>query len=116
MATMQSRGSDFDTRIKELHDFAVRSTSEYEYRSIDAWIMLLKNNIRTIYWYGAKPEDINFFMDDFIKIYKDKSIYDKYIVELENVINNKKTSNDESEIYSLRFNSWEEAFINMTKK
>ena len=62
-------------RIKDLHDFAERSTGEYEYRSIDAWVRLLKNDIQTIYWYGAKPEDIQKFMNDFIKIYKDKSIF-----------------------------------------
>ena len=61
-------------RIKDLHRFATGENEEYDYRKIDAWVRRKIGNNETIYWYGANPEDIKKFMDDFIEIYKGKSI------------------------------------------
>ena len=61
-------------KIKDLHQFVTNNKEEYDYRKIDAWVRTLRGNDETIYWYGANPEDIKIFMDDFIKIYKNKSM------------------------------------------
>lgn len=63
------------TRIKQLHSFSERGTGEFDYRKIDAWVRLLQNDNETIFWYGAKPDDIERFMDDFINLYK-SDLYD----------------------------------------
>ncbi|MBP3765590.1 MAG: Fic family protein [Bacilli bacterium] len=63
------------TRIKQLHSFSERGTGEYDYRKIDAWVRLLQNDKETIFWYGAKPCDIEKFMDDYINLYK-SDLYD----------------------------------------
>ena len=61
-------------RIKELHDFIQRGTDEYDYRSIPAWVQKVSKEKKIIFWYGAKPEDINKFMDEFIELYKIKNL------------------------------------------
>lgn len=61
-------------RIRALHQFVTNNEEEYNYRKIDAWVRTLRGNDETIYWYGADPKDIKNFMDDFIKIYKNKSM------------------------------------------
>lgn len=68
-------------RIKELHKFSERVVSEYNFRTIDAWVRLLRGNKQIIYWYGAKPKDVERFMDDFIKLYKDDTIFENLLIK-----------------------------------
>ena len=63
-----------DERIKKLHQFVTEGEEEYDYRKIDAWVRSLRGKNETIYWYGANPEDIEKFVNDFIDIYNNKSI------------------------------------------
>ena len=56
--------------IKKIHNFATRGTCPYEYRTSDVWVSKIQNLEEFIFWYGAKPEDIKKFMDDFIELYK----------------------------------------------
>lgn len=68
-------------RIKELHDFIQRGTDEYGYRTVPAWVRMLSKEKEIIYWYGAKPKDINKFMDEFIELYKIKSLSNNIFIE-----------------------------------
>ena len=68
-------------RIKELHDFIQRGTDEYDYRSIPAWVQKVSKEKKIIFWYGAKPEDINKFMDEFIELYKIKNLSNNIFLE-----------------------------------
>ena len=61
-------------RIKDLHMFTTEEKEEYDYRKIDAWVRRKTGDTETIYWYGANPEAIKRFMDDFIEIYRGKSV------------------------------------------
>ena len=63
-------------RIKDLHQFVTDSEVEYDYRKDEVRVSHInpKTLEETIFWYGVNPEDIKKFMDDFIKIYKNKSI------------------------------------------
>lgn len=60
-------------RIKDLHRFVTYENEEHDYRKIDAWVRRKNGNDETIYWYGASPQDIHKFIDDFIEIYKGKN-------------------------------------------
>ena len=62
-----------DKRIKDLHAFVTDGVQDYDYRTIDAWVRKLEGSKETIYWYGANPEDISRFIEDFINIYNTKS-------------------------------------------
>ena len=68
-------------RIKELHDFIQRGTDEYDYRTVPAWVRMLSKEQEVIYWYGAKPEDINKFMDEFIELYKIEHLSNNIFLE-----------------------------------
>ena len=65
-------------RIKELHEFAhgKNPNFRFEYRDGIARRSWIDRNTgeEHIYWYGANPEDIKAFMDDYIKIYKTKGL------------------------------------------
>lgn len=63
-------------RIKDLHQFVTDNKVEYDYRKDEVRVSYLdkKTMQETIYWYGVYEEDIKKFMDDFIKIYKNKSM------------------------------------------
>ena len=62
-------------RIKDLHQFVTNGTESYNYRNTDVKISCkLQNGQEQIYWKGVKPEDIKKFMDDYITIYKKKSL------------------------------------------
>ncbi len=80
------------TRIKELHQFVMKSDKKSEYRTGEMKIGALrpiervehpeqysiverdqKKYIEDIFWYGVEAEDIKNFMDDFISFYKDTS-------------------------------------------
>ena len=63
-------------RIKDLHQFVTDNKLEYDYRKDEVRVSYIdkKNNQEKIYWYGVNQEDIKQFMDDFIKIYKNKSM------------------------------------------
>lgn len=61
-------------RIKNLHRFALDKDTVDDYRKDEAWVGYDRNGERHIYWYGAEPENIKAFMDDFIKEYKANSL------------------------------------------
>ena len=64
-------------RIKQLHKFVQEDQDNfnYEYRENEARVSYFdKKGEEHIYWYGAEPEDIKPFMDDFIDIYKAKGL------------------------------------------
>ena len=61
-------------RIKDLHKFVTEEENEKNYRKKDAWVRTLRKTEETIYWYGANPEDIYKFINDYIEIYKNKSL------------------------------------------
>ena len=63
-------------RIHELHRFAMKDDENIEkhgvYRKNPARVSKIYDDKEEIYWYGVEPEDINKFMDDFIKVYKSR--------------------------------------------
>ena len=65
-------------RIKQLHEFAHSSNPNFrfDYREREARRSWIDKNTgeEHIYWYGAEPEDIKKFMDDYIKFYKTKGM------------------------------------------
>lgn len=66
-------------RIHDLHNFIMTSGDEtftpmYTYRKIPVKISRYKDGIEEIFWRGANPEDVNRFMNDFIKVYKQNKI------------------------------------------
>ena len=61
------------SRIRQLHKFVQKDEDnfQYDYRKNEARVSSIDEEGREqIYWYGAEPEDIKRFMDDFINIYK----------------------------------------------
>lgn len=64
-------------RIKQLHSFVQEDEDNfsYDYRKDEARVSYYddKGN-EHIFWYGAEPEDIKRFMDDYINIYKSKGL------------------------------------------
>jgi len=58
--------------IKRLHEIATNEESDY--RDNEVRVSAMINGREKIYWYGAKPDDVKPFMDDFIKFYKTKSL------------------------------------------
>ena len=65
--------------IKNIHYFSEKNKNHYEYRDIDAWVRKLANEEETIFWYGANPEDIEQFMNDFINFYK-SNLFDENMI------------------------------------
>lgn len=66
-------------RIHDLHNFIMASgddtfTPMYTYRKTPVKISRCKDGIEEIFWRGANPEDVNRFMNDFIKVYKQNKI------------------------------------------
>ena len=64
-------------RIHELHNFAVKGQYDpsYSYRKNDVNVSKYNSNgEEEIFWRGANYKDVNKFMADFIKIYKQKDI------------------------------------------
>lgn len=64
-------------RIKELHQFVSSDQPNYkfDYRDSSAWVSYFdKSGVEHIFWHAAEPEDIEAFMNDFIKIYKIKGL------------------------------------------
>lgn len=66
-------------RIHDLHNFIMASGDEaftpmYTYRKTPVKISRYKDGIEEIFWRGANPEDVNRFMNDFIKVYKQNKI------------------------------------------
>ena len=45
-----------------------------DYRDNEVRVSAMIDDREKIYWYGAKPDDVKPFMDDFIKFYKTKSL------------------------------------------
>ncbi|MBR1818010.1 MAG: Fic family protein [Bacilli bacterium] len=62
-------------RIKDIHDFATKHEVNYDYRDNEVRVSSINPHTKheTIFWYGAKPEDIKAFIDDFIEIYRKTS-------------------------------------------
>lgn len=58
--------------IKRVHNVIMKDSTDY--RKGEVRVSSLVNGEEKIYWYGAKPEDVKPFMDDFIKFYKTKSL------------------------------------------
>ena len=64
-------------RIKQLHSFVQdgEENFRYDYRDTEARVSYYDNSGNEhIFWYGAEPEDIKKFVDDFINIYKAKGV------------------------------------------
>lgn len=64
-------------RIKQLHKYVQgdEKTFSYDYRNSEARVSYLdKSGNEHIYWYGAEPEDIKKFLDDYINIYKSNGV------------------------------------------
>lgn len=61
-------------RIKELHQFVTRDTDFKDYRTNEVRVSAINNGKEEIFWYGVNPEEINKFMNDFLKIYHNHSL------------------------------------------
>ena len=64
-------------RIKQLHSFVQEDEDNfsYDYRKDEARVSYYDDKgDEHIFWYGAEPEDIKKFMDDYINIYKSKGL------------------------------------------
>ena len=64
-------------RIKQLHKFVKEDEDNfsYDYRKQEARVSYFEDNGEEhIFWYGAEPEDIKKFMDDYITFYKSKGL------------------------------------------
>lgn len=61
-------------RIKELHQFVTRDTNLNDYRTSEVRVSGINNGKEEIFWYGVNPEEINKFMNDFLKIYHNHSL------------------------------------------
>lgn len=61
-------------RIKELHQFVTRDTDFKDYRTNEVRVSAINKDKEEIFWYGANPEEINKFMNDFLKIYHNHSL------------------------------------------
>lgn len=64
-------------RIHELHNFAVKGEYEpsFEYRKADVNVSRFRDDgTEEIFWRGANYQDVEKFMNDFIKIYKHNDI------------------------------------------
>lgn len=60
-------------RIHELHNFITKYELEqtFEYRKVEANVSNInKDGSQDIFWRGANPSDVNKFMNDFVKIYR----------------------------------------------
>lgn len=58
-------------RIHDLHNFVIPEKPATDYRDVPVKIGYAdKMGNEHIYWYGAEPEDVHDFMDDFIDLYK----------------------------------------------
>ena len=69
-------------RIKQLHKFVQEDEENYsyDYRENEARVSYFDDlGKEHIFWYGAEPEDIKKFMDDFINYYKSKGLQMKDI-------------------------------------
>lgn len=78
-STLVDRGIFFDTlgishkRIHDLHNFVVEGELEptFSYRTVPVNVSRFTTDRgEEIFWRGVNPEDVNKFMSDFIKIYK----------------------------------------------
>lgn len=84
MLSLEGKSVLFDTlninhkRIHDLHNFVIKKEIDegtqretYEYRSVPVNVSSIdENGNEEIFWRGANPEDVQKFMNDFIKIYK----------------------------------------------
>ena len=60
-------------RIHELHQTVTNGECEKGYRKIPVYVGATRNGKEEIIWRGVEPEDVDAFMNDFIKIYKQHS-------------------------------------------
>ena len=62
-------------RIKDLHKFVTNGEEEYDYRTSEIKVGYhLTNEDEVIYWRGVNVSDLKQFMDDYIVLYKTKSL------------------------------------------
>lgn len=67
------------TRIQKLHDFVLKSTDnevnkDIQYRVTNVRVSKMTQHGEFIFWRGVEPEDVKYFMDQFIQIYKSKNV------------------------------------------
>lgn len=67
------------SRIQKLHDFVLKHTDneinkDAQYRVTHVRVSKMTQRGEFVFWRGVEPEDVKFFMDQFIRIYKSKSI------------------------------------------
>lgn len=67
------------SRIQKLHDFVLKSTNgeltkPMQYRVTDVRVSKMTQQGEVVFWHGAKAEDVKFFMDQFLEIYKSRSL------------------------------------------
>ncbi len=66
-----------NNRIKKIHSFTQQSSdnSDYNYRKDEARVSYYDDKGKEhIFWYGAEPQDIKKFMNDYISFYKSKGL------------------------------------------
>ena len=66
-------------RIQRLHNFVLKSTGgeivdNGQYRKTEVRVSKMTNNGEFVFWHGVNGEDVKRFMDDFVKIYKSRSL------------------------------------------
>lgn len=67
------------SRIQKLHDFILECTGtenldEGCYRTCEVRVSKMTNQGEFIFWHGALANDVKRFMDDFLKVYKSRSL------------------------------------------
>ena len=62
-----------NNRINELHNVLTDGEYEDHYRTVPIYVGRNVNGVEEIIWRGAEPEDVERFMNDFIKFYKRNS-------------------------------------------
>ena len=63
-------------RIKQLHNFVTNGSYDYQYRAGEVKVSYMDPRTKEehIYWRGALQKDLKKFMDDYISLYKRKSL------------------------------------------
>lgn len=61
------------SRIKKIHTFVLGQEEDYRQKDVKV-SAVMKDGSEVVYWHAPIHEDVKRFMDDFIKIYKTKSL------------------------------------------
>ena len=67
------------SRIQKLHDFVMKKTDgdltkPMQYRVTNVRVSKMTQQGEVIFWHGVNVEDVKFFMDQFLEIYKSRSL------------------------------------------